>query len=55
MQLKPEFSLFADVSEEKVIINFMLLNVFEHKTEVFMSWKIGRKMLIPISDFRLPS
>ena len=34
----PEFSLFADVSEKKVTINFMLLNVFEHKNELFMSW-----------------
>ena len=37
MQLKslrlPESSLFVDVSEKKVTINCMLLNVFEHRSE----------------------
>ena len=33
----PEFSIFVDVSEMKVTINFMHLNVFEYKTEVFLS------------------
>ena len=36
----PEFSLIKDVSEKKVTIYFLLLlsNVFEHMTELFMSW-----------------
>ena len=34
----PEFGLFVDVSEKKVTVYFMLFNVFERKTEVFMSW-----------------
>ena len=32
------FNLFVDVSGKKVAINFMLLNVFEHKTEERMSF-----------------
>ena len=41
----PELCLFAAVSEEKVPINFFLLNVFEHKIEVIMSWQICREVL----------
>ena len=26
----------------------MLLNVFEHKIEVIMSWQIKRKVLVPV-------
>ena len=41
----PELCLFIAVSEEKVPIYFFLLNVFEHKTEVIMSWQICREVL----------
>ena len=42
----PELCLFAAVSEEKVpIYFFFLLNVFEHKIDVIMSWQICREVL----------
>ena len=41
----PELFLFAAVSEEKVPIYFFPLNVFEHRTEVIMSWQICREVL----------
>ena len=43
----PELCLFAAISEEKVTIYFIffLLNVFEHKIEVIMSWQICREVL----------
>ena len=56
----PELSLFEDASEKKIAIYFMLLNVFEYKTEVFMSLvdrqnNTGACVHITISDFRLHS
>ena len=39
-----ELCLFAAVSEEKVPIYSFLLNVFEHKIEVIMSWQIYREV-----------
>ena len=41
----PELCPFAAVSEEKVPVYFFLLNVFEHKIEVIMSWQICRELL----------
>ena len=41
----PHLCLFATVSEEKVPIYFFLLNVFEHKIEVIMSWQICKELL----------
>ena len=41
----PELGLFAAVSDENVPLNFFLLNVFEHKIEVIMSWQICREVL----------
>ena len=50
----PELCLFAAVSEEEVLIYFFfLLNVFELKIEVIMSWQICREVPLSILRIRL--